>query len=419
MGSVLSFRGFFFSPRAGIQLAVGGLLLWTASLPFAMAQTVRFTSISLFVILGGFLVQRIFFRMPSGFPPLRKLRLLLPLLLLSLLPLLHFIPSGENQRELLLGLPLLLLPPVFLLMSDDFPVWLPKMLLLVLTASFFVLLVFLLSKGPFRVWMSVRSETEIPDLFLLARPQLGLLCGMVYFLLFHSIPPLRRPLPFLLLFLFFALILWWILAKIALIAFFLAHLAWLIYLLRNRPLILISFCALLFLVSLAMAIRIQQSGWVAEALSREGLSFEKYPKALVNSINSRIVLWKASAGLLADGSHILLGLPSGKLESELQKATARYNGYLAGQKLNPHNQFLYLMLHYGLPGFLVFCLLWISLFRQVKKQVPLVCLVFFFLVCSQTEIFIDREFGIQLYLLLFLLMAFFDVKFLGPKIRPL
>jgi O-antigen ligase len=289
-------------------------------------------------------------------------------------------------------------------MKDDFPVWFSRMLLLLLLLSYAALLVFLLLQGPSTVWRSVRSEVEIPDLFLLARPQLGLLTGMVYFFMMHCMIPEGRLLIRILTFLFFSLILFWILAKIAFLGFLLVHIFWVIFSFRRKPLVWFFLSFLLALSLISLVFTLQNSGLMEEALSRDGLSFKKYPKALVNSINSRVVLWKASAGLLSENHNFLAGLPSEILEKELQQFTARYNAYLAGRNLNPHNQFLYLMLHYGIAGLLIFLSLWFFLLRQTKNSPALISAVLFFFICGQTEIFIDREFGIQLYLLFFLLI---------------
>jgi O-antigen ligase len=172
---------------------------------------------------------------------------------------------------------------------------------------------------------------------------------------------------------------------------------------KNRPAIFASMLVLLAGIFLTVVSFLISSGMVSEALSRDGLSFQRYPKAYVNSINSRVVLWKASFRLLAEDGNWMAGFSSEKLEPALDAQVGELNGYLKTRHLNPHNQFLYLLIHYGLAGLIVFLFFWYRIFAITRKNSALFGMWLFAFLCSQTEIYLDREFGSQLYLLLVLI----------------
>jgi len=389
--------------RTGSKFALIAAILWTVSLPFSMAQTTRFTSIFLFTVLGGFLISAIAGRKGIFRIPKSLFLQIIPLSLLALLPLLHFIPCGSNQRELVLLLPLLVVPWVLFSFRNEWPFFFPKLLFIGLLLSVLLLYFFLLLQDPVLVWHSVRSETEIPDLFLLARPQLGLLTGIMFFLACFFIPFKRS---------FYTgsalltlLLLYWILAKIAIISFLLVLLLLFLRELRTSPMRFIPVLILASASFMAGLYFLLSSGFVSEALSRDGLSFERYPKAYVNSINSRVVLWKASFHLLNEDYNWLAGLPSEKLEPALDAKVGSLNGYLQSRHMNPHNQFLYMLLHYGIPGLLALLFFWFQVFRMVRQNLALTGMWLFVFFCSMTEIYLDREFGSQIFMLAFILSA--------------
>lgn len=388
----------------GSRIALLATLLWTASLPFSMAQTTRFTSIFLFSILGGFLLAAAC-KKPSLFElPFRLFRQILPLILLALLPLMHLFSAGSDQREFFLTLPFLLIPWILLFFQRDWPAFFSKTAFLVLLSSCAVLYACLLFQGPSRVWNSVRSETELPDLFLLARPQLGFLTGVIFFLAWYFLPLGKwtfRGFSVLIL-----VLLLWILAKIALIALAMVFLFAALYSFRRNLLVVGTFSLLLIAAFTALIWFLVSSGLLSEAFSRDGLSFDRYPKAYVNSINSRVVLWKASFRLLSENSNWISGIPSEQLGPALDARVGELNGYLQTRHLNPHNQFLYILLHYGIPGFVVLLFFWYRVFRTCRKSLPLTGMWLFAFICSQTEIYLDREFGTQIIML----MVFFSVR---------
>ena len=389
--------------RIGSNIALIAAILWTVSLPFSMAQTVRFTSIFLFSILGGFIISVLSDRTGKYRISRELFFRLIPLPVLALLPLLHFIPYGSNQRELVLLLPLVVIPWILFSFRNEWPFFFPKLLFASLLSSFLLLWFFQMLRKPVAIWYSVRSENEIPDLFLLARPQLGLLTGLMFFLTCSFIQ-LKKGY-YLVATLFTLIFLYLILAKIAIISFLLVLLLLQILDLRKHPMRFMPVMALVisgFLVGLYFLF---STGFVSEALSRDGLSFERYPKAYVNSINSRVVLWKSSFQLLVEEKNWLIGLPSEKLGAALDEKVGQLNGYLETRHMNPHNQFLYMLLHYGIPGLLALLFFWFQVFRMVRKNRALTGLWLFAFFCSMTEIYLDREFGSQIFMLAFLFSA--------------
>jgi O-antigen ligase len=298
---------------------------------------------------------------------------------------------------------LFFIPWILMHFRSSWPGSFPKIAVAVLLLSFFFLCFILFLQGPQTVWNSVRSEEEIPDLFILARPQMGFLAGLLFFLSDQTFKLNRNRLLYGLSFAFTGLILLWILAKIALISFLLVMLLLQIWQLRKRPLVFAGITGFFVVCLLGAVLFVSKTGILAQAFSPGGLSFDQYPKAYVNSINSRLVLWQAGFQVLGEGNNLFSGVPSELLQPELDAAVGSLNAYLESRHLNPHNQFLYMLLHYGIPGLIVFCLFWFGLFRMSAVSAPVAGLWIFAFCCSQTEIYLDREFGSQLYLLLLVL----------------
>jgi O-antigen ligase len=84
------------------------------------------------------------------------------------------------------------------------------------------------------------------------------------------------------------------------------------------------------------------------------------------------------------------------------------NGYLQSRHLNPHNQLFYIVLHYGIPGLLVWFFFWFQAFQSSANSLPLVCIWLFAFCSSQTEIYLDREFGTQVYLLVMVITVWLE-----------
>ena len=397
---------------AGLFFVLAGLVCWTFSLPLSTAQDkVRFTSIFLFTTLGGFIIHLLF----NGFQlfqiPFQLYKRILPVQFFSLLPLLHLIASGDNQKELFLGIPFLVIPYIYLYSFDWFPPGFGKVLLLVFVSSFLVLLASLTLKGPVYVWHSIRSEISDPNLFLLDRPQMGFITGLIYFLVVFVFRLLSRPWLLAGLFLLALAVLIWIIAKMALVAFLGINLILFVYGLRKRQFLFLSILMFASVLVFAGVYKIIDSGIIPEALSKEGLSNEKYGWYYVNSINERIALWRVSFQLLQDQGNLIAGLPSRQLTELFDQKIATYFIHLAERHFNPHNQLLYLLLHYGTFGLIFFIWFWVDVFRLTRKAPFLAGLWAYFLICSQTEVYFDREFGSQI----FLLMLLFSLTFLRDQ----
>jgi hypothetical protein len=140
-------------------------------------------------------------------------RMLTPFLTVSPIFTLTFVPTGNNTRELLLNAPLFLAPYILFYLSRDWPNWYPKAIVFILAFSFVLLTGFLLMKGPNTVWISVRSETELPDIFLLARPQMGFLAGVLFFICRQQFYFLQKPVLSAVSFGLTILLLFWILSS--------------------------------------------------------------------------------------------------------------------------------------------------------------------------------------------------------------
>jgi hypothetical protein len=417
MGSLLKFWPIIKQAKPGSRIAFAALLLWVFSLPFSMVQQVRFTAIFLFSILGGFLIHVLMEHFQVFRLPLSVLKKLFPLVFLAMLPLFFVALHGDNKREFILYLPFLVIPAIVMYLKPEFPQNLSRLVFLVLFAAWFLLLLSFLLKGPVTIWHYMRSLEENGGIrLLIGRPQMGLLTGLVFFASLHLFAMgYARTLTF---FIAILLILFWLLSKMALLAILLSSGFVLLLQLIRKPW---AFMLVLFLFSV-LAITgfkiLATSGIVTELMGKGGLSFKKYPKLYVNSINSRVVLWRASYDVFTENHNWIIGLPSEKLTAEMNKAIACYNGYLAGKNFNPHNQFLYLILHYGLPGLCFFIWFWAGIFWISRKSASLIGLWLFFFICSQTEIYIDREFGVQILMLMVILtILLVDQK--QPQVRLL
>lgn len=398
--------------NSGLIFVLTGLICWTFSLPLSTAQDkVRFTSIFLFTTLGGFIIHLLqngfqFFRIPF-----QIYKSILPVQFFSLLPLLHLFASGDNQKELFLGIPFLVIPYIYLYSFDRFPAGFGKILLLVFVSSFLFLLICLTLKGPVYVWNSIRSANSDPNLFLLDRPQMGFITGLIYFLFVFVFRLWSKPWLLAGIFLLVLAILIWIIAKMALVAFLGINLILFVYGLRKRPFLFLSILVFASVLVFTGVYKIIDSGIIPEALSKEGLSNEKYGWYYVNSINERIALWRVSFQLLQDQGNLIAGLPSRQLTELFDQKIATYFIHLAERHFNPHNQLLYLLLHYGIFGLIFFIWFWADVFRLCRKAPFLLGMWAYFLICSQTEVYLDREFGSQI----FLLMLLFSLTFLKDQ----
>jgi len=403
MAAIGTVAAFFTDRKLGSQLSWLGVFLWALALPFAQAQQTRFTSIFLFTILGGFLISCL----RNGFSifqvSFRQTLACIPFAALALIPLLHGV-SGDTGKEIVMRAPLFIIPWILLYQSSQ---WDPKSRWWVGVAFLFsygICTLYLLSFGPSEVYHFVRSEQEFSPMFLISRPYYGLVTGIAYFVWVGLIDP-RPKSGFrdFLLFLLFAFWMWVVLTKIALLAFIACFVVFVLIQNRKNSTFLATSFALGFILASVLGYKVFHSKVLKEMRELGGINYSTLPKTYSNSINNRLILWKASAAILTDGTHWITGYSPEELQLALDQKVGEYNSYLTTRHLNPHNQLLSMILKYGLAGFVLFILFWSIRFRRsYSDSHPGIFTVWLFcFFCSMTEIYLDREMGIQLYILLF------------------
>lgn len=389
----------------GSRLSWLGVFLWAFALPFAQVQQTRFTSIFLFAILGGFLISC--FR--NGFSifqvSFRQTLTCLPFAALALIPLLHG-TSGDTGKEIVMRAPLFIIPWILLYQSSQWSSrrrWWVGISFLV---SYGICTLYLLSFGPSEVYHFVRSDEEISPMFLISRPYYGLVTGIAFFIWVGLIDP--RPTSGLrdfLLFLAFSFWMWVVLTKIALLAFAACFVVFVLIQNRKNTVFMGAAIALGMLLLSVLGFKVYHSKVLKEMRELGGINYSTLPKTYSNSINNRLILWKASAAILTDGTHWITGYSPEELQQALDQKVGESNSYLTTRHLNPHNQFLSLLLKYGLVGFVLFIVFWGVRFRKSfnDSHPGLFAVWLFCFFCGLTEVYLDREMGIQLYVLLFFL----------------
>jgi hypothetical protein len=201
-----------------------------------------------------------------------------------------------------------------------------------------------------------------------------------------------------------------LLAKMAFLALALCLPGWLLTLYRKN-LQLMALSALLLVTGAGTGLYRFSQTKVCQDLRNTGeIRFETLSKTS-NSINNRLLLWRAAGDLLASPES-WKGYPPGELQPKLDRAVSRYNGYLETMHLNVHNQFLFMVLHHGWPGLLVWLWVWLALFGESKRAgASWFWGTFFLFICTQTEVYWDRETGVQLWVVwMFFLVAARDEK---------
>jgi O-Antigen ligase len=414
IGSFLSDR------KLGGKVSWIGVILWSISLPFAQVQETRFTSIFLFTILGGFLISCI----RNGFSIFHvsytQTVSCLPFAGMALIPLLHGI-TGEAVNEIVLKAPLFIIPWILLYQSNEWHSrsrwWAGAAFLF----SYGLCTVYMLSFGPAEVYHFVRSDQEISPMFLISRPYYGLVTGIAFFIWVGLIDP--RPTSGFRDFVFFLLVsiwMWVVLTKIALLALGLCYVVYVMIQNRKKPVFMGTAIALLFLSILVICYKIYHSKVIKEMNVLGGINYSTLPKVYSNSINNRLILWKASAAILMEGSHSITGYSPEELQLVLDQKVGEYNSYLTTRHLNPHNQFLSMLLKFGLAGFVLFVLFWgVRLKKSFSDSHPGLFAVWLFcFFCGFTEVYLDREMGIQLYIFLFFLSTLSQNKTFSDRGIP-
>lgn len=381
------------------RIGLFAMMAWTAALPFAQIQKTRFTSVFLFVLLGAFLI-RFAFQRSFRIIPKDHQKLCWAFLLFTLFPLLDFFrweSAKAGEEAVLLRLPFLVLPFLVVQFEKDWPFFWRKLAISVLLFSFLLCHFLIGLQGVEKVYAAARTDFY-PDIrFYLHRPYTGLIAGIFLWLAFGIF---RNNLWRIAALLVFGGLQFWVLSKFSLLAFSLCLVVYLYFSLpaggNSRKVVLV----MSLLAAGFLAFRISRSQAFKELISTGGIDFNTVSKTYSNSINNRSLLWQAAFQLLARDHNWVFGLGTGNFQDLLDAEVGKYNDYLPGQHLNPHNIFLYYGLQYGLAGFallIFFLLAWTGEARQSGKR-HLVYMAIFMLLCCQTEIFLDRELGIQLFL---------------------
>lgn len=388
--------------RTGRILGFTGALAWAFFLPLSQAhQHIKATSICLFVVLAGFLACIPAFRFDSGRIRPGDFRLLLPFAALALLPLLHLPLSAESARQVVLRAPFFAFP--FLLVHGwrTWPGRSNRLLAGMLSAGLLAVLIMLLAQGPAELYQRVRNLSDEACWWVISRPYLGIWLGFMVFLAAGTAAVWGRKIQvqagaacgLAALGLAGAL-----LAKMAFLALAICLPGWLLTLYRKNLRLMMVAVLLLAAGAGTGLYRFGQTRVWEDLRDKGEIRFETLSKTYANSINNRLLLWRAAGDLLTRPES-WKGYAPGEVQPELDRAVSRYNGYLETVHLNVHNQLLFMALHHGWPGLLVWLWVWVALFREsMRAGVPWFWGTFFLFICSQTEVYWDRETGVQLWI---------------------
>jgi O-antigen ligase len=113
-----------------------------------------------------------------------------------------------------------------------------------------------------------------------------------------------------------------------------------------------------------------------------------------------LILWESTVELLKKDNTWLFGLGTQNFQEKLDNQVLIHNGYLFTRHLTPHNLFLSYWLQYGLLGvFIVFLLFYLLVRKAIAmKRISLFLLTLFLFFSVQTEIYLDREMGVNLFI---------------------
>jgi O-antigen ligase len=374
---------------------------WSLVLPFAQIQQTRFTSMCLFIILGAFLVKSLLGQIPS--PNFRShITSVLLLLFIALLPAIDFW-RWQNQslggEAVLLRLPFLVLPFLVLEFEKSWPPHWRKTNFLILLGSFFLALLIFGFQGFSKIYVAARSDSYDQLKTLLHRPYIGIISGVFGLTALSLLWENSKKWAFGIWILFFIPPLW-VLSKFSLFAYLVAALGFGLFYLRNHPRFLGLLLFFIIGFTIFISFKVIKSQAFKEFQQNGEVNFETLSKTYANSLNNRSLLWKSSIEILHENQNWIWGLGTGNFQPELDKKISQYSSYLPGIHLNPHNIFFYYWLQYGLLGLALVFLFFIQLFKEARKSSNpgMVWIVIFLFLCCQTEIFLDRELGIQLFL---------------------
>lgn len=396
-------------------LCLTGFLFWSAALPWAQVQETRFTSIALFVILGSWLFQLPFgFRLKPISPEFKALVMIF--LFIGILPLLDFwrwrFPI-ESLKSFQLRLPFLFMPFLIWNFEEKWPENWVRLAFGSFGLSLLLTIAFSLFQGPSKIWNLLHSNHSADLELIIERPYYGLILGSVIPLFFFIFPKNRSFLFVLVPSILAFLVL--ILAKFALVSIFGVACLWGLFALfqtlqsqwQKRIFWMVtSSCLVIGLGCLVQSSLLQAVG------TKEGIPTEQFGMAYTNSVNTRLVIWKAALEILRNDHNWIFGLGTENIQPALDAIYQRENVYVFQQHFNPHNLFLYFSLQYGIAGFIL-PVVWfmVMAFRganSAKLSFLLIWTFVFF--CMQTEVVINRELGVHFILWLALVLTFSDLN---------
>jgi len=384
------------------RLAFFGFCVWSFAIPFAQIQKIRLTAISIFVIIGALLIflpgKTSFRRIGKGFSPF-----LLIFFFIGILPLLDFW-RWENQKmamdSLVLRLPMVVIPFTLYQFSFFWPSNWKVIIIFCLFISSIINISYFSTQGIEIIYSSVRNNLDhLLIRYSISRPYFGFLLGISFCSLLYIFKN-KSNIGLILIFLTFNIFEYFIVGKLFLVSSFICSLIYYFYLIRNK-LNLIIFSATFCLISLGFtATKIIETKAYLELKNQGGFEFSTIPKYYSNSINSRIILWKSSWDLLKQNYVWIFGLGTQNFQNKLDDEVEKYNSYLSNQHLTSHNLFLGFWIQYGFLGLITMLILFYLFFREsiVRKNISLFLLSLFLFLSVQTEIYLDREMGVHLFI---------------------
>jgi hypothetical protein len=384
------------------RLAFLGFCAWSLAIPFAQVQKIRFTAISIFIIIGAFLIflpgKTSLRRIGKGVSPF-----LFIFCLIGILPLLDFW-RWENPRmamdSFVLRLPMIVLPFILYQFSFYWPPFWKIIIISCLITSSLINVVYFSSQGLDLIYSSIRNDIDHLSIrYITSRPYYGFLLGICFFSLVYIY---KNKINILLItaLIFFTLFEYLIVGKLFLVSSFICFTIYILYIIRNNLNLIILYFAIFAFTTGFIINKIVKTQAYFELTNQGGFDFSTIPKHYSNSINSRLILWKASKDILYENNAWIFGLGTQNFQDKLDSSVQKYNPYLSEQHLTSHNLFLGFWMQYGLMGLSVLIFMFGIFFKESisKKNISLFLLSTFLLLSVQTEIYMDREMGVHLFI---------------------
>lgn len=391
-------------------------LFWSAAIPFAQVQQTRFTGIALFILLGSWLFQ-LPFRIKFQPFPKNYLFFLLIWAFLAVLPILDFwrwLHPEESWKIIQLRLPFLILPFLVWQLSPYWPVKWPIYSFLVFCTTLFIGIVISISQGPAYIWNTLHSEQSDSLKLVIQRPFYGLILGAI-FLTIPLVFDKMNKVVFGTIAVGIVAFLGLIMTKFPLISLFATlgiSALWFVFQHAKTQIQKLSIVLLLG-VSIGFGlVRLAHSPMFSDILETGTIRFETVDKAYSNSVNTRLIIWRAAFEILEKDQNWLFGLGTNNTQEELDAIYLRVNEHVYRNHLGTHNLILYLTLQYGFLGGMLPVILFGSILFSIPKSrrlkvLPVLVFIFF---CSQTEVIINRELGVHFLTWVSLVLIFKELN---------